>query len=149
VLQNRKPYLLWKGIKKKATTMRTQRQLRVGEELRHILAGILMRGDAPWPDGFRTEGAPITVTEVQVSPDLQNATVFVMPLGGKQLSETVRALNTIAGFFRHEVGKGVKLRYIPKLRFQPDTTFENAQRINTILHDPEVAKDLAKPEKED
>ncbi len=128
--------------------MRSQRQLRVGEELRHIIAGILMRGDVPWPAGFSGPGVTVTVTEVQVSPDLQNASVFVMPLGGQHLKETVRALNDIAGFFRHDVGKVVKLRYVPKLRFVPDTTFDVAHRINDILHTPEVARDLIKDDDE-
>jgi ribosome-binding factor A len=121
--------------------MRSQRQLRVGEEIRHVLAGILMRGDVPWPHGFAAP-ATVTVTEVQVSPDLKNATVFVMPLGGQKLEETVKALNGIVGFFRHMVAKAVKLRYTPKLRFAPDNSFAYAQRIDDILHDPAVARDL-------
>ena len=122
--------------------MRSQRQLRVGEEIRHALAAILMRGDVPWPKGFVSSTAVITVTEVQVSPDLKNAMAFVMPLGGKDLQATVHALNGIVGFFRHEVAQAVKLRYVPKLKFGADTSFEYAQRINEILHKPDVAKDL-------
>src|ERR1700729_1117464 len=71
--------------------VRSQRQLRVGEEIRHALASILMRGDVPWPPDFTPPN--VTVTEVQVSPDLKNATAFVMPLGGVRLDETVRILN--------------------------------------------------------
>ena len=122
--------------------MRTQRQLRVGEEIRHVLAGVLMRGDVPWPQGFR---APtVTVTEVRVSPDLKNATVFIMPLGGEKLTETVRLMNDGTGFFRHEVSKNVTLRYVPKLKFLADESFTEANRIAAILHKPEVAKDLKK-----
>src|ERR1700728_3023202 len=99
--------------------MRNQRQLRVGEAIRHALASIFMRGDVPWPRGF-TPPATVTVTEVQVRPDLKNATAFVMPLAGHQLSETVKALNDIAGFFPHDVAQSVELRYAPKLRFQAD-----------------------------
>ncbi len=121
--------------------MRSQRQLRVGEEIRHALATILMRGDVPWPHGF-IASVVITVTEVQLSPDLKNATVFVMPLGGKDLQATVHALNDTVGFFRHEVAQAVELRYVPKLHFSADTSFEYAQRINEILHAPDVAKDL-------
>jgi ribosome-binding factor A len=121
--------------------MRSQRQLRVGEEIRHALAMTLMRGDVPWPRGF-TPPATITVTEVQVSPDLKNATAFVMPLAGQQLKETVKALNDIVGFFRHDVAQNVELRYAPKLRFAEDSSFSYAQRIADILHDPVVAKDL-------
>ena len=126
---------------------RSQRQLRVGEEIRHALAGILMRGDVPWPQDLASPN--VTVTEVQVSPDLKNATAFVMPLGGVRLEETVRALNNQIGFFRHVIAKEVKLRYVPKLIFSPDRSFEYAQRINEILHDPDVAKDLERPRDDD
>lgn len=125
--------------------MRSQRQLRVGEEIRHVLAGVLQRGDVPWPKDF-TAPPLVTVTEVQVSPDLKNATAFVMPLGGQRLSETVRALNAIVGFFRHIVAKEVRLRYVPKLNFSADNSFDYAQRISEILHDPVVAKDLGRDE---
>ena len=120
--------------------MRTQRQLRVGEEIRHALAEILMRGDVPWPQGFRAPA--ITVTEVRVSPDLKNATVFIMPLGGEKLIETVRLMNDGAGFFRYEVGKSVELRHVPRIKFLPDESFAEANRIAEILHRPKVAKDL-------
>jgi len=122
--------------------MRSQRQLRVGEEIRHALATLLMRGDAPWPPGF--VAPTVTVTEVSVSPDLKNASVFVMPLGGEKLKETVRVMNDITGFFRHAVGKAVALRYVPKLRFIPDHSFAEAEKIQRILHNPDVAKDLGK-----
>ncbi|MDR3425416.1 MAG: 30S ribosome-binding factor RbfA [Alphaproteobacteria bacterium] len=120
--------------------MRTQRQLRVGEEIRHALAGVLMRGDVPWPRELKSP--TVTVTEVKVSPDLSNATVYVMPLGGKMLAEIVRAMNDSAGFYRFSVGKAVKLRVVPKIRFVADETFETAHRIEEILLAPDVAKDL-------
>lgn len=120
--------------------MRSQRQLRVGEEIRHALADVFMRGDVPWPQGFT---APvITVTEVQISPDLKNATVFVMPLGGQKLKETVKILNEYVGFFRHALAQAVIMRQVPKLLFSADNSFEYAQHIDDILHDPVVAKDL-------
>ena len=120
--------------------MRSQRQLRVGEEIRHALAAVLLRGDVPWPQGFK---APVvTVTEVQISPDLKNATVFIMPLGGEKLGETVRIMNEYAGFYRHEVAQAVELRAVPKLRFTADNSFEYAQKIDIILHKPAVAKDI-------
>ncbi|MFY9288305.1 MAG: 30S ribosome-binding factor RbfA [Alphaproteobacteria bacterium] len=122
--------------------MRSQRQLRVGEELRHALASVFLRDEVPWPHGFSPP--TVTVTEVQVSPDLKNATVFVMPLGGIQLDETVKTLNNMAGFFRHIIAKNVDMRYAPKLGFKADNSFNYAQRIDEILHDPEVAKDLDK-----
>ena len=122
--------------------MRSQRQLRVGEEIRHALSDVLMRGDVPWPQGLRP--AAVTVTEVKVSPDLKNATVFVIPLGGDKVVETVRAMNEGAGFFRFAVGKAVTLRHVPKLKFIADESFEAAHRIEKILLAPEVARDLAK-----
>jgi|ERR1700722_6178317 len=121
--------------------MRSQRQLRVGEEIRHVLAAVLMRGDVPWPKGFEAPPS-ISVTEVQVSPDLTNATAFIMPLGGKKLEETVKVMNDQVGFYRHEIAREVKLRYVPKLNFKADNSFIYAHRIDTILHDPVVAKDL-------
>jgi ribosome-binding factor A len=128
--------------------MRSQRQLRVGEEIRHVLATIFMRGDIPWPHGY-TDMPDVTVTEVQVSPDLKNATVFVMPLGGQKLPETVKALNIMTGYFRHEVSQEITLRYTPKLRFSADNSFIYAQHIDDILHKPDVAKDLRKHNADD
>jgi ribosome-binding factor A len=122
--------------------MRSQRQLRVGEEIRHALADVLMRGDIPWPMGLRPPA--ITVTEVKVSPDLKNATAYVMPLNGEKLVETVRAMNDGTGYFRFAVGKAVTLRHVPKIRFVADETFAVAHRIEEILLDPDVAKDLNK-----
>lgn len=120
--------------------MRSQRQLRVGEEIRHALASVLMRGDVPWPQGLKPP--TITVTEAKVSPDLKNVTVYVMPLGGEMLAETVRAMNDSAGFYRHAIAKAVVLRHVPKLKFVADESFAEATRIEKILLDPEVAKDL-------
>ena len=93
------------------------------------------------PVGF-TPPQGVTVTEVQVSPDLKNATAFIMPLGGVKLEETVRVLNATIGFFRHTIAQSVQLRHVPNLTFSPDRSFEHAQRINEILNDPSVAKDL-------
>jgi ribosome-binding factor A len=127
--------------------MPTQRQLRVGEEIRHALASLFQRGDVPWPEG---KAAPmVTVTEVQVSPDLRNAFAFVTPLGGNGAEALAKELNAIAGYFRHEIGRAVKLRYVPALRFKADTTFDYADRIETILNDPTVARDIAKGKKKE
>jgi ribosome-binding factor A len=128
------------------TNMRSQRQLRVGEAIRHALASVLMRGDVPWPKSFKPP--LITITEVDVSPDLQNATAFVMPLGGHDTAVTVSALNGIAGFFRHSLAENVKLRYVPKLTFKADTSFDYASNIERLLQEPKVAKDL-KPTHDD
>jgi ribosome-binding factor A len=120
--------------------MPSQRQLRVGEAIRHALANVLMRGDVPWPKGFKPP--LITITEVNVSPDLQNAIAFVMPLGGKDTGESVRALNGIVGFFRHALAKTVNLRFVPKLVFKSDNSFDYADNIERILSNPTVAKDI-------
>ena len=120
----------------------SQRQLRVGEELRHALAMILERGELRDPALVKT---PITVTEVRLSPDLKNATCFVTPLGGGELDavkEVVGALERAKKFLRHEVVKRVNLRCAPTLHFLHDTTFDEASHIDELLHKPEVARDL-------
>lgn len=119
---------------------RSPRQLRVGEELRHALAAALQEGDYPWPKDVKR--TIISVTEVQVSPDLRNATAFVMPLGGEHVDESVKALNTHVHYFKNVIAHEVQLRWIPNLRFQADTSFEYANKIEKILHDPAVARDL-------
>ncbi|MGE3770690.1 MAG: 30S ribosome-binding factor RbfA [Bdellovibrionales bacterium] len=109
----------------------SQRQLRVGEELRHALSEILNRGDSNEPELFDVS---ITVTEVRVSPDLRNATVFVMPLGGKDLGPIMEALKRTKPFFRHQVAKELKnLRNVPDLRFEADNSFDTSKRIDDIL----------------
>ncbi len=118
----------------------SQRQLRVGEELRHALAWILERGDIRDPG---LGGVAVTVTEVRVSPDLRNATAFVMPLGGGETEDVVAALNRAAPFLRRKIGKAVKLKYLPGLNFIADQSFDRAGRIHDLLKDPSVARDLA------
>jgi ribosome-binding factor A len=120
--------------------MRSQRQLRVGEEIRHALASVLLRGDVPWP--VELKSPTVTVTEAKVSPDLTNVTAYVMPLGGLKVKETVKAMNDLSGFFRHAIAKAVLLRHVPKIKFVADESFEEATRIEKILLDPNVAKDL-------
>ncbi len=122
----------------------SQRQLRVGEELRHALAWILERGDIRDPG---LGGVAVTVTEVRVSPDLRNATAFVMPLGGGESEDVVAALNRAAPFLRRKMGKAVKLKYLPGLNFIADQSFDQAGRIHDLLKAPSVARDLA-PENE-
>jgi len=127
--------------------MRTQRQLKVGEEIRHVLAMIFQRGDVPWPRGF----APpmVTISEVQISPDLQNATAFFTTVGGVRTGETRRVLNDLAGFFRHELAKSIRLRTVPRLDFKADESFDYATKIDRILSEPDVAKDLVREKGED
>ena len=104
----------------------SQRQLRVGEELRHALAWILERGEIRDPG---LGGAAVTVTEVRVGPDLRNATAYVIPLGGNNVTEVVDALNRAAPFVRRQLGKAVKLRHLPNLNFVADTTFDEAGQV--------------------
>jgi ribosome-binding factor A len=118
----------------------SQRQLRVGEAIRHSLAEVLMRGELRDPE---LAGRSITVTEVRVSPDLKNATAFVMPLGGGDSSAVVAALGRAAPFLRAQVAKAIRLRHAPQIRFETDTSFEHAETIERLLHDPAVARDLA------
>lgn len=116
----------------------SQRQLRVGEEIRHALAWSLERGD------FGNAGLdrPVTVTEVRVSPDLRNCTAFVTPLGGGDPKPVLAALKRIAPHLRHELARQVRMKYVPNLSFQADESFDEAQHINLLLHSPEVVRDL-------
>ncbi|MBB4264504.1 30S ribosome-binding factor RbfA [Roseospira visakhapatnamensis] len=118
-----------------------QRQLRVGEELRHALAWTLERGDIRDP---ALAGRPVTVTEVRVSPDLRNATVYVVPLGGGDMAEAevLAGFKRVKSFLRHELAHKVNLRHVPDLTFAVDETFDTADRIEAILHRPDVARDL-------
>lgn len=117
----------------------SQRQLRVGEELRHTLAEIVQR------EGFRDPDLAsviLTVTEVRPSPDLRNATVFVAPLGGGESGAIIKALGRAAPYLRSEVAKRVHLKYLPRFSFRLDESFDAATRIESALRDPSVARDL-------
>jgi ribosome-binding factor A len=121
------------------TAGRSQRQLRVGEELRHALVEILREGHARDPE---LRDINVTVSEVRVSPDLVNATAFVMPLGGEHAAETVAALNRASAYFRTLVARTVKLRHAPRFSFELDTSFSYAAKIDDLLREPEVLRDL-------
>jgi ribosome-binding factor A len=118
----------------------SQRQLRVGEELRHALVEILRDSHARDPD---LQDANVTVTEVRVSPDLFNATVFVMPLGGLKAEVIVAALNRAAPYFRTRLAHEVQLRRAPNISFALDTSFIYGAKIESLLHTPIVRRDLA------
>ncbi|NBX03375.1 MAG: 30S ribosome-binding factor RbfA [Alphaproteobacteria bacterium] len=118
-----------------------QRNLRVGEEIRHALADIFLRGECHSPNLM---SASITVSEVRVAPDLKNATAFVMPLAGRNKEELLESLKMASPELRHLVSKRVKLRYTPKLFFQLDSTYDEAQKINNLLLKPEVIRDISK-----
>jgi ribosome-binding factor A len=118
-----------------------QRNLRVGEEIRHALANILMREEI---HSIELLGASITVSEVRVSPDLKNATAYIMPLAGKNKEGLLEALKKSSPEIRHLVSKRVKLRHVPKIFFALDDSYDEAQRINKLLNQPDVARDLEK-----
>ena len=115
---------------KESRSGHSQRQLRVGEEIRHLLAELLERGNMRDPD---LRDATITVTSVDVSPDLRNATAFVMPLGGKDSEKILAALKRAAPWFRGRVGEKAGLRSAPDIRFRLDRTFDEADRIGALL----------------
>ena len=117
----------------------SQRQLRVGEEIRHLLAELLERGNMRDPD---LRDASITVTSVDVSPDLRNATAFIMPLGGQDKERLLAAMKRAAPWFRARVGEKAGLRSAPEIRFQLDTTFDEADKIGSLLRRPDVARDI-------
>jgi ribosome-binding factor A len=124
----------------------SQRQLRVGEAIRHALADLLRPGALHDP---ALENASITVTEVRVSPDLRAATAFVMPLGGARIEETVAALNRAAPVLRGQAARAVRLKFAPSLRFEVDRSFEEADRIERLLRRDDVARDLAHGDEDD
>jgi ribosome-binding factor A len=117
-----------------------QRQLRVGEMLRHALADMLLRGEIADPE---LEKQKITVTEVRLSPDLRTATVYIVPFGGSGDANGMRkTLAKHQRFLRGELAKRVDLKYMPNLLFQIDATFDEAERIDAILRSPTVSRDL-------
>ncbi|MGF1561834.1 MAG: 30S ribosome-binding factor RbfA [Geminicoccaceae bacterium] len=106
------------------------RPLRVGESLRHEIAGMLMRGEVHDP---RLEGLNVTVSEVRVSPDLRNATVFVAELGREASNETLALLNHAGPFMAGKAARALHLKYAPHLHFARDESFAEAQRIETLI----------------
>lgn len=127
----------------------TQRQLRVGEEIRHALAWALERGEVRDPAVI---GVPVTVTEVRISPDLKNATAFIVPLGGgnaEKIQAVVDGLNRASAFLRRMVISQVQLRAVPRLNFIADVSFDKASEIDALLRTENVARDLAKSDIDD
>ena len=117
----------------------SQRQLRVGELIRHALAEMLSRGEIHDPV---IEGHMITVPEVRMTPDLRLATIYVMPLGGRDAKPVVEALERNKKFLRGEIARRVNLKFAPDIRFRFDERFDEAERIEKILRTPEVQRDL-------
>ena len=108
----------------------SQRQLRVGEEIRHMLSMALMRGDVYVPE---LEGVSVTVSEVSVSPDLSNARAYVTPLGGRDMAEIVAILNVIAPDLQTYIAQKVHLRRMPRLKFVADHSFDNAEKMSSLI----------------
>jgi ribosome-binding factor A len=123
----------------------SQRQLRVGEALRHALAEILRRNEIQDTD---LKGVSVTITQVKPSPDMRYATVYCEPLGGQNAKVIVAALNRHKGFLRGEMGHMIATKFTPELRFVEDDSFAEAQKIETILKSPEVQRDLAAPDED-
>jgi ribosome-binding factor A len=117
----------------------SQRQLRVGELIRHELAGMLSRRDIHDPV---IETHLITVPEVRMSPDLRLATIYVMPLGGRDATDVVEALERNKRYVRGEISRRVNLKFAPEIRFRVDERFDEAERIEKLLRTPVVQRDL-------
>ena len=115
------------------------RVLKVGERVRHILSELLARSEAH-DDVLRASN--IAVTEVRMTPDLRNAKAYVKPLLGDDEATVLKALRTNTAFFQKEVAQRLGLKFAPKLNFQPDESFDEAERIEKLLSDPKVARDL-------
>ena len=115
------------------------RTLRVGEQVRHVLSGVLQRGDVH--DDVLTKH-PVSVTEVRMTPDLRQAIVFVKPLLGREEEVVLKALRTNTAYLQSEVAKAVNLKYAAKLRFRLDESFDEGAKIDSLLKAPEVARDL-------
>ena len=127
--------------KKSSAPGGSQRQLRVGEQVRHAMAEILAQGNVHDAD---LEGHIITVPEVRMSPDLKLATIYVMPLGGQDTELVIDALERNKKFLRGEVARRVNLKFAPDIRFRVDERFDEAERIEKLLRTPAVQRDLDK-----
>ena len=124
----------------------SQRQLRVGEQVRHALSDVLQRGEVR-DDALET--TVISVSEVRMSPDLKIATAFVSPLGAADEEAIIKALARNAKFIRGRISGALRqIKYMPELRFRIDDSFDNMARIDELLRSPEVARDLDKDEDE-
>ncbi len=127
-------------VSQKSTPERQSvRVLKVGERVRHILSELLARHEVH--DDVLTARS-VSVTEVRMSPDLRNATVYVKPLLGEEEAVVIKALRTNTAYFQREVAKRLGLKFAPKLTFRGDESFDEADRIERLLRDPKVARDL-------
>ena len=124
----------------------SQRALRVGELIRHALSDMLTRGDVHDPV---LEGHLVTVPEVRMSPDLRMATIYVMPLGGRDIKDVIEALDRNKRYLRGEIAHRVNLKFAPDIRFRVDERFDEAERIEKLLRTPAVQRDLKRDEEEE
>jgi ribosome-binding factor A len=122
---------------------RSVRLLKVGEQVRHVLSELLMRQEVH--DEVLTAHS-VSVTEVRMTPDLRQATVYVKPLLGADEDAVIKALRTNTAFFQREVAQRLKLKFAAKIRFMPDESFDEASRIDRLLSDPRVTRDLGRDE---
>ncbi|MBY0619744.1 30S ribosome-binding factor RbfA [Sphingomonas ursincola] len=118
---------------------RSVRVLRVGEQVRHVLSDLLMRGEV---HDDVLSSTTVSVTEVRMSPDLRHATVFVKPLLGRQEDVVLKALRTNTAYFQREVAQRVRMKYAAKLKWLADDSFDTGSHIDRLLSDPKVAQDL-------
>jgi ribosome-binding factor A len=132
------------GLGQSSAKAPSQRQLRVAEEIRHVLAGVFGRGELR---DHELVGEFITVAEVRPSPDLKHATAFVSRLGRSDIEEKLPALRRCATFLRGQVAHALRLRYAPELHFQADTSIDYAMHVDKLLRQPGVARDLGVEEK--
>jgi ribosome-binding factor A len=130
---------------RESTSGSSQRQLRVAELIRHALSDLLTRGDVHDPV---LEGHLITIPEVRMTADLRLATIYVMPLGGRDVNEVVEALERNTRFLRGEIARHVNLKFAPEIRFRVDERFDEAERIEKLLRTPAVQRDLKPGEDE-
>ena len=135
-----------KSHRESGTPGGSQRQLRVGELVRHAISDLLMRGEVHDPV---IEGHLITVPEVRMSPDLRLATIYIMPLAGRDADEVVAAFERNKKFLRGEISHRVNLKFAPDIRFRADERFGEAERIDKLLRSPQVQRDLSKDESGD
>jgi ribosome-binding factor A len=117
----------------------SQRQLRVAEEIRHVLADLFARTEFRDPE---LSGVVVTVTEVRISPDLKHATAFVTRLGRSDIDAVLPALRRAAPFLRAQASHALRLRMAPEIHFQPDTALDYAMEMDALLRSPEVKRDL-------
>jgi ribosome-binding factor A len=126
---------------RKTQTGPSQRQLRVAEEIRHVLAELFLRTEFHDPELAR---AHVTISEVRTSPDLKHAAVFISRLGHRDITPLLPALRRVAPYLRAQIAPKLGLRVTPDLKFLPDEALEQATKINQLLHAPEVSRDLEK-----